>query len=323
MVRFFQLPMAAATLALILSGCSSAPEQQAVRRADQLLADNDLRGAAAVLEQALTTWPQSAELRRREIFVLLKADQPDRAFEKWQAQSADDSVLRLALRHHDPVIRAGAARLIAEHHTPLPSRELVRALSDSAAAVRRYCARELGRRGEAMSLRPLFQLLRDDHWQVRAEAVAGLTRLGNPRATGWLLYLLGDPDDFVRYQAELGLIALAHDSNRGIMRKFLPRLSPAQRLVVAAALATLAEPDAVELLRNAAVSEEVTLRARAAELIGRAQVRVLANELARLRDDPDPQVRIQAKRAWEMWEGQRPPWRESGTNLPAPADAPF
>jgi len=286
--------------ALALAGCSWAPDQRAARRIDQLLAAADLRAATAALEEAVAQWPQSAALRRRQVFILLKAEQPDRALAAARTLPADDPTLTLALRHADPTIRGSAARLIAEHRTGVPSRVLIRALSDSAPPVRRYCARELGRRGEPAALRGLFQLLRDDNWQVRAEAVAALARLGNPRAAGWLLYLLGDGDDFVRYQVEQALVTLAAESNRSLLKKFLPRLPAPQRLAVAAALATLKDPTGLELLREAAASEVAARRERAAELIGRARLQAVANELTRLREDSDPRVRAQAKRAMEM-----------------------
>lgn len=302
-------PLLAAGLALALAGCHASPEQSAARAVAHLLRENDTRAAAAQLDQSLRQWPDSVDLRRQRLFLLLKMTQINPAVAALHDLPANDPALTTALQSHDPVIRANAAQLIAEHPTPVPSRQLVTALADSHPPVRRYCARELGRRAEPDSLRPLFRLLRDDNWEVRAEAVTGLTRLGNPRAAGWMVLMLGDGDAFVRYQAEQALFTLAAESNRSILRRALGRLSAPPQLAVAAALAKLDDPDALALLRRASVVDSSAIRERAADLIGRAGVRAATNDLARLRSDPDPAVQRQAERAWATlhFSGATPP----------------
>jgi HEAT repeat protein len=289
-----------AGLGLALAACNSSPEHSAARDVARLLEQNDVRAMTTHLERALRQWPDSVELRRQRVLLLLKTEQVKPAIEALRTLPASDPVLTTALQSRDPVIRASAAQLIAEQPSAVASRVLVNALEDSVATVRRYSARELGRRAEPGSLRALFRILKDESWQVRAEAVIGLARLGNPHAAGWMLFLMGDSDAFVRYQAEQALFILVAESNRHILQQAMERFPVSQRLALAAALAKLNDPDALELLRRSSAVESAAVRERTAELIGRAHVLAATNDLARLLSDPDPGVQTQAKRAWNL-----------------------
>jgi HEAT repeat protein len=287
-------------LALALAACHRPPDQTAAREVAELLRDGDVRAAAAALDRARHQWPDSPALRQQQILFLLKTEQIGAAGEMMRQLPDQAALLVTALRARDPVIRGNAARLIADQPTAVPSRVLVDGLTDSYAPVRHHCARELGRRAEPSSLRPLFRLLRDPDGAVRAAAVTGLARLKNPHAAGWMLFMLGDADALVRHQVEATLLALVTESHRPLLRQKLPQLPVASRLVVVAALAKLNDADALALLRGATADESAAIRARAAELIGRAPVLALVNELDRLRNDPVPEVRTQADRSWEM-----------------------
>jgi len=171
---------------MLLVGCQRTPEQDAVRTANAFLKNNQLSAAMTAVESCLKQHPDSIELLRLRVLILLRANQLDEAATALSGLPADDPVIAQALHHRDPMVRAGAAKLIADLSLPISCRVLIGGMDDAMPEVRRYCARALGGRQNCHALRPLYRALQDDNWFVRAEAADALGKLGDPQAAGWL-----------------------------------------------------------------------------------------------------------------------------------------
>ena len=279
------------SILVLLLGCGRSPEQNALRTANSLLKENQPQAALDTVQSCLQEHPGSQELLRMRVLILLKQEAFDSAVAALRSLPSSGPALAQALRHRDPSVRSGAARLIAERSIAVDRRDMIRGLEDASPAVRRYCAIAFGKRRDITAIKPLFRLLHDDDWFVRAETAKALGTMGDPRAAGWLVLLLNDPDGFVRFCAARSLREVAGPSNRDLLVAALGRASASQRFDLAVALAKLREPSSLGPLTNALNSVDANQRRRAVQALGDHCPSEATNALARLASDPDPTVR--------------------------------
>ena len=288
-------------LAVLLTagGCASKPEHAAAHAVESLLDADQPQAAAEALEACLHQYPNSLELLRLRVIVLLRVDRLEPALTALQRLPAYDPVLGQALHHRNLIVRAAAARLIAEHALPVGCRDLARALEDSQPAVRRYCAEAAGRRRDCAALRPLFRLLYDDDQSVHVAAVTAFGNLGDPRAAGWLIPQLDVNDAAVHAAVEVALTKIAGPANRELLLGALRTATRRRQLGLALALAQLEEPSVLPLLVQTARQGAVEERPNATQALGNYANPVVTNALESLLTDPDPAVRQAADRAWQ------------------------
>ena len=282
---------------VVLAACSRNSEHSTARKVEALIRDNHLKEAMQITDAYIAQHPDAVELLRLRVIIALKVEQLDFAVAALQALPQGDGVLAQALSHRDATVRSNAARLVAEYSIGVDPQLLIRGLSDPVSTVRRYCARELGRRRQPEAVKPLFRLLHDDNWYVRAEAGSALGLIGDPRAAGWLARLAGDGDGFVRFSAATALRQVACLENREVLLAFYDRAVGEQQLNVALALAKLAEPAALGRLTNAITNRDADVRRRVAEALGDYGPTAATNTLVLLLNDSDATVREEAGRS--------------------------
>jgi HEAT repeat protein len=282
---------------LVLTGCAKTPESAAIKKVDALIDQGQVQAALDGVENYLRQYPDSAALLRMRVVVLLRAERPALAALALQRVPAGPTFLAELLHHRDAIVRVNAAKLITDQADKYDFHELVRALDDPDANVRRYCARALGQLKNPEALKPLFRLLGDDNWFVRAETATALGKIGDPRGIGWLIQLLVDEDGYVRHNAATALYELASDSTHTLLRRGLDSAKPEQQFGIAVALARLHDPVALGPLTAAVQDKDAGVRGRAAEALGEYAEPAASNALAILLKDSDPVVRSQAAAA--------------------------
>ncbi|MFT6395573.1 MAG: HEAT repeat protein [Bradymonadia bacterium] len=103
-------------------------------------------------------------------------------------------VLRQALDHASPHVRAEAAEALGDLGDPRACEGLIGHLSDPAMIVRSTTAYALGELGGLQAVEPLISLLSDPEPAVRRHATYALGNLGDPRAIEFLMESLADSD---------------------------------------------------------------------------------------------------------------------------------
>jgi HEAT repeat protein len=284
-------------IVLLFAGCAPSPDRAALNRVTMLLDEGKAQTALDAIEGYLQQHPDSAPFLRMRVVVLLRKERPDLAALALQQVPAGRPIIPEILRHRDRIVRQNAARLISEQPNASDLREIIRALDDSDPWVRGYCARALGQINNPAALKPLFRLLTDDNWFVRAETTKAIGKIGDARAVGWLVQLLNDPDGNVRFSAARALHDLAVESARSSLLRVLETAVPPQKYVIAAALARLHDPAALDPLATAAENKDIEVRRLAVQALGECGLAAGTNALLVLLKDPDPVVREQAQAA--------------------------
>jgi HEAT repeat protein len=287
----------AVVLVVFSWGCDRSPKHAARVAIEDLIKQNQLPKASAQVESSLKSYPNDADFLRLRVLILLKAERWDQAISALRALPANDPVLTEALHHHDPGIRAGAARLISDLSIPVAAGELIARLDDSDPRVRSFCARTLGHLRERSAVKPLFQLLHDDSWLVRAEAATALGRIDDPRSAGWLIRLLEDGDEYVRLAAAVALHDVTGDEDREVLLRAFQKASGERRVQIAIALAKIGEKTVLPILTNAVATADVPMRRRIAESLGDYRLAAVTNTLAILMTDTNATVREEADRS--------------------------
>jgi HEAT repeat protein len=289
---------------IFFAGCARSPEQIVLNQANKLIDEGQIRAASDTVEDYLQKNPNSADLLRMRVVILLRAEKPDLAASALQQIPNNKSLAAELLRHRDRIVRENAAKLVASQPNPDDFHEIVHAVEDSDPELRRYCARALGELGNPAALKPLFRLLSDDNWFVRAEAAIALGKIGDARAIGWLVQLLQDPDGYVRYSATAALYDLATPSSHSLLLRAFASTSLAQQFGIAVALARLHDPTALVPLGNAVRNNDPEIRRRAVEALGECGLPESTNALAPFLMDPDPSVRALTQKAIDRIHGQ-------------------
>lgn len=279
-----------------LAGCARTPAERCQQSVETALRAGQIEEALQRVEACVQADPAALGPRRQRVVVLLRLDKLDQARAEVQSLPAADPVLRLALRRREPMVRAGAARLIAEHPRSDSYQAVVRGLGDSVADVRRHCVRALGRLRDPRALKPLYRALQDDNWHVRAEAVDALAEIGDPRCVGWLIARLKDGDGFVRFRVTVALERLATEASRETLVRALSQTREDQQLAIAITLAKLQEPAAFGPLTNATRHTDAGVRRQAVQALLVGGYAAATNSLEALANDSDEELRDWVRR---------------------------
>jgi len=242
-----------------------------------------------------------------------------------------DTDARTEEREGDP---APASKLLAvaaaaqDTLNPRVVASLVRALSDSTAAVRKEAAEALGRLKATAAVPGLIRGLNDEDASVRQTLVRALARIGDNRAADGLIAALNDPSRQVRnYAAEalgrLGirraapaLVTLMKDEHPEIRRQAISQLwrlrdtssvdaigrlvsdtSAAVRRTAVSALGRFRQASSYAVLSRALSDGEPAVRAQAISSLARLRDPRAYQAFVSVLDDDSPDVRNAAVRA--------------------------
>ena len=194
-----------------------------------------------------------------------------------------------ALDHYDPVIRAGAARVIGRLNVTGAGDALLRAVSDSQAPVRYAALRALGEIHDVRAVQPLTEQLNfygkgEGAWS----ALDGLARIADPSSVPLFKARLADKDPFLRRAAAEGL-GRAGDSSELPALEIGAGNDPAEtaRAAMAFALQKLGRNYVPRLVESLASPKTAT---QAAEYFVELGTPVAPQLLSHLQD-PSPEVR--------------------------------
>jgi HEAT repeat protein len=192
--------------------------------------------------------------------VLERIDDPDprvrdsalHALSFLEDRRAEESLLA-ASRSPDAGIRAAAMRAFSQGvGEPRVVAAILRGLEDLDPWVRYYACQSAGRLRVEPSIATLSRLLGDPAGQVRVGAVEALSHFDDPRALGALTRAVLSSEDDVKRAALIGIgIARANEALPQVIAA-VRAADPATRLVALSALASLDDPQVINVLVEAA-----------------------------------------------------------------------
>ncbi|MFH1265396.1 MAG: HEAT repeat domain-containing protein, partial [Planctomycetota bacterium] len=155
---------------------------------------------------------------------------------------------------------------------------------------------KVGRVGDGQLLRAA--LARQDNPSLQLMAAAALSRCGSPAAIGLVRDKLADEDIGIARIAGWVLARLGDASDVGPLRKTLERAEdPLARCFLEHALAALGDAEGQDALVRNLTSKEPAARTYAAVFAGEIGMQSVAEQLTKLLDDPNEDVRIRAAQA--------------------------
>lgn len=297
--RATALAALAAALATAFWGCAKPPYKDALDEARTLAKHDEFKKATEVLNDAIQANPDVQDLHRERIRVLLMADNAQAAEQAYllfkKKFSKEDPILVQSLGDSSPVIRAAAARTLADLRDATALKPLAEATADGDAEVRRAAVVALGKLRGKEAVPQLIKRLADEAWEVRGDAAAALGLIGDPAAIGPLFALLGDPDGYVRSTATSALTDLAKEDTRPLYAARLQDPNADVRLTAALALARTGSREGVPVIYASMKSaEDPQQRRRCIEALARMQNPEDAAALQAMLADPNPIVRFTA-----------------------------
>jgi HEAT repeat protein len=172
----------------------------------------------------------------------------------------------------DPIIRAGAARILGLVGKPEVIDALVAATKDSDQEVRRAAVASLGVIKDPKTVDPLIAALKDPYWFARSEAANALGQEHDGRAVKPLLDAVADSDNTVVTSAEASLLFLSKPPGAvASPDDFADRLNdsnPKVVLVSAVCLSMLRDSRAIPTLLKLTSSPDQTTRLDAVKGLG-------------------------------------------------------
>lgn len=290
-------------LALLVSaafwGCAKPKYRDALNEARTLAKHNEFRKAVEVLNNAIQASPDVPDLHRERLQVFLLADNAQAAEQAYQLFKKkfgkDDPILVRGLTDPNPVVRAAAAKTLAELRDTSALKALCQTTTDSDAEVRRAAVVALGRLRRSECVPHLIKRLSDEAWEVRGDAATALGLIGDTAAIDPLFALVADPDGYVRSTVGSALIDLAKEPARATYASHLQDANPIARLTAALALARIGNRDGVPLIYASMKSaEDPHMRSRCIEALARMQNQADLEALKTMLADPNPTVRFKA-----------------------------
>jgi HEAT repeat protein len=270
--------------AVILAGCGNKETTEALFKATALNKEQQYHDANNVLVDALQTReakiradagtpadsaaadalrlkvqsdPEILKMERAQIPLYLHLERPDMASAVYAdilSGNPGDSVVYDTLHDSDPVIRAGAVRILGLVGKPDAIDALAGAAKDSDQDVRRAAVAALGSIKDPKAVPILIASLKDSYWFARSEAATALGQENDGRATKPLLDAVTDPDNTVQTAAESSLVFLSKQSPSPLSADDLAsRLndpSPKIVLVSAICLALLKDTRSIPILEK-------------------------------------------------------------------------
>lgn len=159
--------------------------------------------------------PEIIKMERAQIRLYLhleRADMASTVYADILAGHPGDTVVYDTLHDTDPLIRAGAVRILGLVGKPEAIDSLAAAAKDPDQDVRRAAVVALGSiKDDPKAVAPLIDALKDSYWFARSEAANALGQKHDARAVKPLLDTVSDKDDTVKTSAENALILLSKD----------------------------------------------------------------------------------------------------------------
>jgi HEAT repeat protein len=288
-----------------LSGCGGR-HAETVRKVQALLDQPQFDQEQAVpalqeLTTALQQDPKDVHLRRLYILLVIRYERVDIAFAAYEELckiSTNDQVLMDALRHKDPKMRTGAARVLGFVGTPLAEQGLERLLSDSDRDVRRAAVAALGEIHDKKATQGLILALKDDWWNIRMEAAEALGKIRDVDATEPLYAALEDSDSSVQLAAKNAILTLSRQPKAPhdiFVKHAAAGNSPQAQYVSMLSLAVLKDPSVVpQLIQLAASTTDTRQRAETIRALGLEQDPAGLAVVRKAMTDPEPAVRLNA-----------------------------
>jgi HEAT repeat protein len=312
-------------LSALLAGCGNKETKEAMQKASALQDQKQYSDANKVLIDALqareaqiraeTTPPTdqatSDALSKKvqadpEILKMEKAQIPlylymDRA-DKASAVYTDivtghpgDTVVYDLLHDKDPIVRAGAARVLGLVGKPEVIDALAAATKDPDQDVRRAAVASLGAIKDPRTIDPLIAALKDPYWFARSEAANALGQERDGRAVKPLLDAVSDSDSSVVTSAGTSLLFLCKGpGSPASPEDFVPRLNdpnPKIVLLSAVCLSMLRDARAIPVLMKLLTSSDQTTRLDAVKGLGEIGDPSVIPTLRQTLKDPDVNMR--------------------------------
>lgn len=289
---------------LSLTGCSGR-HAETIRRVQALIDQPQFDQQQAVpaldeLTAALRDDPKNVKLRRLYVMLAIRYERYDiayAAYEELDKISTNDQVLMDSLRHKDPKVRAGSARVLGFVGTSLAEQGLEQLLGDSDRDVRRAAVAALGEIHDQRATKGLILALKDDWWNIRMDAAEALGKLRDVSATEALFGVVDDSDSSVQLAAKNALLTICRQPNapHDIFAKHAAAgNSPEAQYIGLIGLAVLKDHSAVPQLIPFVTSTEVRKRAESIRALGLAQDPAAIPAVRKALADPEFAVRLNA-----------------------------
>lgn len=321
---FWRLVLVAGT-AVMLAGCGNKETKEALQKAVTLENQKQYQDANTILVEALraretklradtgTPSDQAAtdallkkvqsdseilKLERGQIPLYLHLERADLASAVYSdilAGSPRDTVVYDLLHDNDPLIRAGAVRILGLTGKPEEIDALVAETKDPDQNVRRAAVAALGSIKDPRTVEPLIAALKDSYWFARSEAANALGQEHDGRAVKPLLDAVTDPDSTVESSAETALLFLCRGAGAPAPPNDLAaRLNdpnPKVVLISAVCLAILKDSRSIPVLLKLISSPDLTTRLDAVKGLGEAGDPSVIPTLRQTLKDPDVNMR--------------------------------
>jgi HEAT repeat protein len=234
--------------------------------------------------KAVESDPEILKMERAQLPLYLHLERADMASAVYadilSGSPADTAVYDL-LHDKDPVIRAGAARILGLTAKPEAIGALTDATKDTDQDVRRAAVVALGAIKDPATIDPLIAALKDSYWDVRSEAANALGQEHDGRAVKPLIDTVTDSDGTVESSAETALLFLSKPTDGPNWSGKAPAnpddfaarvndTNPKVVLISAVCLAILKDSRAVPVLEKLVDSSDQTTRLDAVKGLGEA-----------------------------------------------------
>jgi HEAT repeat protein len=321
---FWRLVLVAGTAA-ILAGCGNKETKEALQKAAALEDQKQYQDANNILVDALQARetkiradvgtpadPTAADelnkkvqsdseilkMERAQIPLYLhmeRADMASAVYADILAGNPGDFVVYDLLRDQDPLIRAGAVRILGLTGQPEAIDALTGATKDPDQDVRRAAVAALGSIKDPRTVGPLIDALKDSYWFARSEAANALGQEHDGRAVKPLLDAVTDSDSTVESSAETALLFLSKEPGAAAppddLANRLNDPNPKVVLISSVCLAMLKDTRAVPFLLKLLSSPDLTTRLDAVKGLGEAGDPSVIPTLRQTLKDPDVNMR--------------------------------
>jgi HEAT repeat protein len=325
MNKCFWRPVLLTGVAVLLAGCGNKETKVALQKAGDLENQKQYQDANNILVDALQAReakirtdagaptdptaidalvnkveadPEILKMERAQIPLYIYMERADKAsavFVDIQTGHPGDSVVNDLLHDKNPVLRAGAARILGLMGKPDAVDGLTATTKDSDQDVRRAAVAALGAIKDPSTVGPLIDALKDSYWFARSEAASGLGQERDARAVKPLLDAVADPDKNVEMSAETSLLFLCKGTPAPASPDdFVARLSdpnPKLVLISAICLAILHDSRSLPVLEKLVSTPDLTQRLDAVKALGETNNPDAIPTLRQTLKDPDVNMR--------------------------------
>jgi HEAT repeat protein len=207
----------------------------------------------------------------------------------------NDSELVDALENKSASVRRATVEALGEQGERAPLDLLIQALQDEDASVRWAAVEALGEQGERAPLDLLIQALQDEDEDVHSAAVEALGKLGERAPLDLLIQALQDED--VRWAAVEALGEQGERAPLDLLIQALQDEDASVRSTAVAALGKLGERASIELFIQALQDKHENVRRAAVEALGKLGERASIELFIQALQDEDASVRWAAVEA--------------------------